>query len=165
MTRKVFYSFHYELDSWRVSQVKKMGAVEGQSVLHSNEWESVAAGGDPAIQKWIDAQMAGKSCNVVLIGAETAGRKWVKYELRKAWGDGKGLLGIHVHNLLDSNSKYSAMGGNPFSGFTINDGKVALDSVVPVKNPGGNTSTAVYANIRDNIEEWVEEAIAIRQKW
>jgi hypothetical protein len=165
MARKVFYSFHYELDSWRVSQVKKMGQVEGQPILQSNQWEDVEAGGDAAIQKWIDAQMIGKSCNVVLIGHKTAGRKWVNYELKKAWGDGKGLLGIHIHNLLDSNGQFSVMGSNPFSGFTINDGKVALDSVVPVKNPAGKTSTEVYATIRDNIEAWVEDAIAVRKQW
>ena len=82
MARRVFYSFHYDLDNWRVQQVKNMGAVEGQPLLSANEWEDVEAGGAKAIQKWIDEQMAGKSCNVVLIGSETAGRRWVEYEIK-----------------------------------------------------------------------------------
>lgn len=75
MARRVFYSFHYQNDAWRVQQVKNMGAVEGQPLLSSQKWEDVAKGGDAAIRKWIDDQMKGKSCNVVLIGSKTAGRR------------------------------------------------------------------------------------------
>jgi len=32
--------------------------------------------------EWIDEQMAGKSCVVVLIGSKTAGRDWVEYEFK-----------------------------------------------------------------------------------
>lgn len=165
MARRVFFSFHYKLDSWRVSQVKNMGALEGQPLLSANAWEDVAAAGDAAIQKWIDEQMAGKSCNVVLIGAQTAGRRWVEYEFKKAWTDRKGVLGVHIHRLLDQDGRSSALGRNPFAGFTINDGKTAFDSVVPVYNPAGRDSTDVYSTIKNNLEAWVEDAIAIRQRW
>ena len=165
MARRVFYSFHYQLDSWRVGQVKNMGVVEGQPVLTSNQWEDVAKGGDAAIKKWIDENMARKSCNIVLIGSKTAGRKWVEYEFKKAWGDEKGVLGIYIHNLLDENKKTTTKGNNPFAGFTINNGKTAFDSVVPAHNPTGATSTAVYNAIKNSIESWVEEAIAIRKRW
>lgn len=165
MARKVFYSFHYQLDSWRVAKIKEMGTVEGQPVLSSNEWEDVAKGGDDAIKKWIDENMKGKSCNVVLIGSQTAGREWVEYEFTKAWADGKGVLGIYIHNLTDHNQNTTTKGKNPFSRFTINDGKTAFDSVVPVHNPAGRTSSDVYETIKNNIESWVEEAIAIRKQW
>ena len=52
MARKVFFSFHYQLDAWRVSQIRNMGLLEGQPLLSSNHWEDVAAGGEAAIQKW-----------------------------------------------------------------------------------------------------------------
>src|SRR3712207_8916772 len=48
-------------------------------------WETVRRGGTAAIQKWIDGEMAYKRAVVVLIGRETAGRPWVKYEIEKAW--------------------------------------------------------------------------------
>jgi hypothetical protein len=35
MTRKVFYSFHYDGDADRVAQVRGMGVVEGVSSLNS----------------------------------------------------------------------------------------------------------------------------------
>lgn len=165
MPRKVFLSFHYDNDNWRVQTIKNIGAIEGQQLLTSNQWEDVKAGGESAIEKWIDDNMSGKSCNIVLIGSQTAGRKWVKYEFKKAWADRKGVLGIHIHQLLDSNQKSSTKGRNPFSGFTINDGKTQFDSVVPVYDPAGSTSTAVYNSIVNNIETWVENAIAVRKNW
>jgi hypothetical protein len=165
MARKVFFSFHYQLDAWRVQTVKNMGRVEGQPLLTSNGWEDVAKQGDAAIRRWIDEQMAGKSCNVVLIGSQTAGRKWVEYEFKKAWGDGRGVLGIHIHKLLDQDRKPTVKGRNPFAGFTIDSGRANLDQVVPTYDPAGADSAAAYATISNNIEAWVENAIAIRKKW
>lgn len=99
MPRKVFYSFHYDLDSSRVQQVKQMGRVEGQLILSSNQWQDVKRGGDAAIRNWIDNQMTSKSCLVVLIGSKTAGRKWVDYEIAKVWNEGLGVVGVYIHRL------------------------------------------------------------------
>jgi len=85
MPRKVFYSFHYIPDCARAAQIRNMGIVEGNPPASDNDWESVKKGGDAAIQRWIDGQLDGKSCAVVLIGAATAGRKWINYEITSAW--------------------------------------------------------------------------------
>ena len=77
MKRKVFYSFHYKPDNWRASQVRNIGKVEGNSPASDNDWEEVTKDGDDAIQKWIDDQLKGRGCTVVLIGNKTAGRKWI----------------------------------------------------------------------------------------
>jgi hypothetical protein len=45
-----------------------MGAIEGQKILDSQDWESVKRRGRAAIEKWIDEQMRGKSAVVVLVG-------------------------------------------------------------------------------------------------
>ena len=82
----VFYSFHYSRDAWRVQQVVNMGALEGQPILNSQEWESIKRQGDRAIEKWIADKMKHKEA-VVLVGSETASRRWVKYEITKAWND------------------------------------------------------------------------------
>ncbi|MYV06425.1 TIR domain-containing protein [Furfurilactobacillus milii] len=81
MTRRVFYSFHYQLDASRVQQIKNIGAIEGQKIVNSNEWEAVKRQGDLAIQNWIDDAMMYTSCTIVLVGEETADRKWVQYEI------------------------------------------------------------------------------------
>ena len=54
-----------------------------------------------AVQKWIDDQLTGRSCTIVAIGESTARRKWIDYEITKSWHDKKGVLGIHIHNLLN----------------------------------------------------------------
>ena len=46
MTRRVFYSFHYEPDNWRAAQVRKIGSIEGNSPALDNDWETVKKGGD-----------------------------------------------------------------------------------------------------------------------
>ncbi|MGU3375089.1 TIR domain-containing protein [Chryseobacterium sp. M5A1_1a] len=163
MTRKVFTSFHYVPDNWRASQVRSIGKIEGNPAVTANKWEEVTNGGDKAIEKWINDNMYGKSCVVLLVGANTANRKWIDYEIKKAWSDGKGIVGIHVHNLLDSNSNQSSKGKNPFAGFNL-DG-VPLSEIVKCYDPPYSISTKVYNHIRENIEDWIEEAITIRNRY
>ena len=96
MARRCFFSFHYKPDSWRASQVRNMGAIEGNVPVSDNDWEAVTRGGDSAIQKWIDGQLGGKSCTVVLVGQGTAGRKWINYEIEKSWNSSLGLVGVCI---------------------------------------------------------------------
>lgn len=168
MARKVFYSFHYKPDNWRVSQVRKIGALEGNEPAKDNDWETITKGGDAKIKEWIDNQTKGRSCAIVLIGANTAGRKWIDYEITKVWKDGKALLGIHIHNLKDSDGNTSTKGTNPFAGFTVTKAdktKIPLSDIVKTYNPSGSDSKAVYQNIADNIEDWIEDAIKIRNNY
>jgi tRNA-dihydrouridine synthase len=97
--RKIFYSFHYGNDVFRVQQIRNIGALEDNKPVSVNDWETVKKGGVKAIEKWIDDNMKYRSCVVVLIGEETYKRPWVKYEIKKAWQDGKGLLGIKNGNV------------------------------------------------------------------
>lgn len=147
--RQVFLSFHYEEDNWRVNQIKNMGVIEGQKILSSNEWESIKRENDNAIKQWIDKNMKHRSCVIVLIGKKTANRKWVKYEIKKAWDDGKALLGIYIHNLKDENGNTTEKGKNPFD--------IILDSKnILVKDPDPNDA---YNDIKNNLKEWVEKSI------
>lgn len=158
MAKKCFLSFHYKPDCWRVSQVRQIGAIEEQPLLDSNKWEEIKKRGDDAIEKWIADNMKGKDCLVVLVGEKTAGRRWVNYEIKKAWKDGLGVLAIHVHNLKDSGGNQAKKGSNPFTGLTV-DGKAVTGSVY---DPPYTTSTYVYDHIASNIEAWVSDAIKAR---
>jgi hypothetical protein len=165
MTRRVFFSFHYIPDSARASQVRNMGALEGNSPVTDNDWETVKRGGDSAIQKWIDDQLNGRACTVVLIGENTAGRKWIKYEIEKSWNDGKGVLGIYIHNLKDLSGNKSKKGRNPFDDFTMKRDNAKLSSIVRTYDPPSTISTDVYAYIKQNLASWVEQAISIRENY
>lgn len=164
MARRVFYSFHYQPDNARASQVRNIGALEGNRPASDNDWESIASSGDAAIKRWIGQQMSGKSCVVVLIGRQTAGRKWINYEIEKGWSDGKGLLGIYIHRLKNLQGLQSAQGRNPFDEFTIGTSKKPLSSIVKAYNPPFTDSKLAYGHIRDNIAAWFDEAVAIRQQ-
>jgi MTH538 TIR-like domain (DUF1863) len=165
MARKVFFSFHYKPDNWRASQVRNAGVVEGNRPVSDNDWETITRGGDSAIQRWIDEQLSGTSCAVVLIGNATAGRKWIKYEIEKAWNDGKGVVGIYVHNLKDVSGDQSAKGRNPFVDFTMKRDNKKLSDIVKAYDPPFVTSTSVYDHIKTNLDRWAEEAISIRDTY
>ena len=165
MARRVFYSFHYKPDCTRAANVRNMGVVEGNRSASDNEWEAIKKGGDAAIERWIDGQLSGKSCCVVLIGQNTAGRKWIKYEIKSAWNSGKGLVGIHVHRLKDLDGNQSSRGRNPFEDFTVGENKEKLSSVVKVYNPPYTDSKQAYKYINDNLADWIEEAVEIRDEY
>lgn len=163
MARRAFYSFHYEQDNWRAAKVRNMGVIEGNKPATDNDWEDVKKGGDKAIQKWIDDQLNGKSVAIVLIGSKTAGRKWINYEIKKAWEDGKGLLGVYVHNIKDKDNNQSSKGKNPFDVYKI--GEKLMSDIVKTYDPPFSTSIYVYDHIKENLSDWIEKAIEIRNKY
>ena len=155
--RQVFYSFHYDNDVMRVQQIRNIGALEGNTPVSANDWETVKKGGDTSIEKWINENMSYRSCVVVLVVESTADRKWVKYEIKKAWEDGKGIVGIYIHNIKCPRNGTSNKGANPFDLFPI--GSEKLSTKVKCYNPDPANA---YTSIKDNIENWIEEAIKIR---
>ena len=162
MAKRAFYSFHYIPDNWRASQVRNMGVIDGNRPASDNDWEKIKKGGDTSIQNWIDGQLSGKSVVIVLIGAKTAGRKWIKYEIKKGWADNKGVLGIYVHHLKDKDGNQSSKGANPFADFTL-DGK-NMSTIVKTYDPP-STSTAAYNHIKANLADWIDKAIEIRTQY
>jgi MTH538 TIR-like domain (DUF1863) len=165
MGRRVFYSFHYKPDCTRAAKVRNMGVVEGNKPATDNDWEEITSGGDAAIQEWIDGQLDGKSCNVVLIGENTAGRKWINYEIKSAWNGKKGLVGVYIHRIKDLDGNQALKGRNPFEDFTIGEKKTPMSSVVKTYNPPYTDSKDVYNYFSEHIADWIQEAIDIRDNY
>lgn len=159
MARRVYFSFHYERDIWRVNQVRNSQVVTSQyeqpKFVDKAEWEAIQRRTDRAIKSWIDDQMYGTSVIVVLIGAETYSREYVMYEIAQAYINGKGLLGIYIHNIKNSKGEVDERGENPFDYMYLYDGysKCKMSEEIDIlcydwsKNNG-----------RDNIGAWIEEA-------
>ncbi len=162
MTRNVFYSFHYKLDVHRVARVRNIGALEANKPASDNDWETIKSRKDTAIKNWISDQLNWRTCTVVLVGAETAQRKWIQYEIRESWKRRKGVVGIHIHGLKDLDGYTSEKGDNPFDNINL-AGDIKLSSVVPCHNPPGNNSKERYEWIANHLETAVEEAIETRQ--
>lgn len=156
--RQVFFSFEYNKDVWRASQVRNMGMVSNDSTFSDNDWEEVKLKTDSEIKKWIDDQMAMRSCIVVLIGKTTSTRKWVKYEIEKAYELNKGIVGIYVHGLENARGEQTDKGANPFYNVYTNDGE-RLSKYVTCFDSGYSSSKYIYNDIKNNIEDLIEDAI------
>ncbi|MCI0144160.1 TIR domain-containing protein [Arthrobacter bambusae] len=160
MARSSFVSFHYQRDHWRVQQILNMGALDQQPELPAQNWEEVKRRGDAAVEAWIDEQMNYKKAVIVLIGNETASRKFVKYEISRAWSIKKPLLGIRIHGLKDSQQSTDQPGANPFASFGFSDSTRTYADYVPVYDPSDYTgkyapnSSDIYAAIQTNIATW-----------
>lgn len=163
--RRAFYSFYYREDSWRASQVRNIGVIEGNRPATDNDWEVVKRRGDAAIAYWIKSQMIGRSCTIVLAGTNTANRKWINFEIIESWNRRMGVVGIYVHGLKDVFGSISTMGPNPFFHIQIPGTCVPLSRVVTCYNPEGWNSTARYSWISRNLSEMVEDAITTRRRY
>lgn len=121
MARRVFFSFHFDKDIWRANQVSNSWITkpdrETAGFWNATGWEKVKKHGDKAIKRWINTHLRGTSVTVVLIGTETYGRKWVRYEIAKSLQIGNGLLGIYIHKIKDSNKNIEKKGENSFEYF------------------------------------------------
>lgn len=164
MARKCFYSFHYISDCHRAAQVRQIGSIEGNKPATDNDWETVKGRGDAAIENWISSQMSGKTCTVVLIGSNTANRKWINYEIVKSWNAGMGVVGIYIDGIKNLSGETSTRGKNPLDYITYGSTKKPLSSIVKCYSPSGSTSKEKYAWISQYLAAAVEEAIKIRKE-
>ena len=156
--RQVFFSFEFNKDVWRAAQVRNMGKVSNNSTFSDNDWEEVKSKSDADIRKWIDEQMSYRSCLVVLIGKTTSNRKWVKYEIEKAYELDKGIVGIYIDKLKDKDGNQTNKGNNPFYDIYTNGGN-SLSEYVTCFDSKYSSSQYVYEDIFDNIEELIENAL------
>jgi hypothetical protein len=116
MTRKVFFSFHYQRDVWRVAKVRNSNVVQNYDknpFYDKAEWETLKRTGPTAVKSWINRQLQGTSVTVVLIGAETASRPWVKYEIQRSIEMGKAIIGIDISKIKDRHGQTDPTGKNP----------------------------------------------------
>jgi hypothetical protein len=114
MARRVFFSFHYDVDIWRANQVRNCNVVAGTDVagfFDHSEYEEAKKSKEVGIQRMILKHLKDTTVTVVLIGKETANRPWVKYEIEQSIARKNGLLGIRIHHLKDQNGQSSFWSG------------------------------------------------------
>lgn len=147
MSRKTFFSFHYSRDLWRVNQIRNSHVVEGVAAAGFSDaslWEEAKKKGDAEIKKMIDAGLVGTSVTVVLIGAETANRKYVAYEIEKSISRGNGIIGVRIHGIKDQNGRTDYPGNIP---------QALIDAKAPIY-------TYEYGKLGD----WIEAAYNTAKK-
>jgi hypothetical protein len=155
MARRVYFAFHYQRDIWRVNLVRSWvtHSVEQAGFYDNSLWEEAKKKDDAAIKRMIDKGIKRSSVTVVLIGTETAGRAYVKYEISQSHDLGKGLLGIHIHSIMDTRGHTDIKGPNPFDQFFFEqDGRTVCFSQVY------KTYNWVLNDGWNNFGSWVKQA-------
>lgn len=119
MARKVFFSFHYQNDIFRVNTIRNhklmKGGYQEAGYFDHSLWETVKKDSDLAIKRMINRGLQDTTVTVVLIGSQTANRTWVNYEIAKSYERGNGLLGIYIHQIRCAQSQRTDFrGANPF---------------------------------------------------
>ncbi len=148
MARRVFFSFHYQRDIWRVNQIRSIPNVIGCAAAGFQDaslWEEAKKKGDPAIKKMIDNGLENTSVTVVCIGAKTAGRKYINYEIEQSIARGNGIIGVKIHHLKDK------------------DGNSDLEGDTPYKLTSNGYKVRKYTNV-DDLANWIEEAAKLAGK-
>lgn len=118
MARRVFFSFHYQRDIWRVNQIRNIGEIVGASAagfVDASLWEEAKRKGDAVIKALIDDGLRNTSVTVVCIGSQTAGRKYVEYEISQSVARGNAILGLQIHHLKDRFGQSDPVGATPAS--------------------------------------------------
>jgi len=168
MARSVFFSFHWA-DVWRANRIRNSWVThEGRanSFYDRSIWEEARTKGDAAIKRLIDSGMVGCSVTAVLIGKQTASRKYVRYEIEQSIKRGMGLLGVFMHEMKDQNKRTDWLrGNNPFDYFN-EDGSPRQPSLTVIelfldKEPlseAVDTYDWVSDNGYEDFPEWVEDA-------
>lgn len=159
MARKTFFSFHYERDAWRAANVRNSGALstdDEAGFIDAADWEELEREGDAAIKKWIEEQLNNTSVTAVLIGAETADRKWVLYEIRESWKRGNAIIGIRIHGIKNQDGEADTYGPNPLDVILFDD-DTQMSSVC-------KTYDWIADKGREHLGEWLEDAVAARKE-
>ena len=165
MARCVFFSFHYQHDIFRVNTVRNHFVTKGgynvSGYRDRSLWEKAKTTNPPALKRMINGALDGTTVTVVLIGAKTADRPWVQYEIEKSYDRGNGLLGIYIHNIRCAVARRTGFKGrNPFDNYTIE--KPSRFSYMASIKASMSTLYPTYDWVLDsgynNFSTWVENA-------
>jgi len=118
ITRRVFFSFHYAQDIWRVQQVRQHWITKPNrqvaGYFDGSLFEKAKTEGDNAVRRLIDANLTGCSVTCVLVGAYTYSRKWVHYEIFRSIERGMGVFAVRINSLKNMQGHVDHPGHNPF---------------------------------------------------
>jgi hypothetical protein len=158
MAKRVFFSFHYDTDIMRAQVVRNSWVTQpdrtSAGFFDASVREEAKKKDGSALRAFIRRGLQSTSVTAVLIGAKTAEREWVLFEIAESVDRGSGLVGIYVDGMKDFQGRASVRGRNPFTlGWTKDEKDLDL-SDVPMydwvagdgyKNLGGWVANAYVA--------------------
>lgn len=119
MSRKTFFSFHYQEDVWRAWNVRNSWVVakdkESEGFYDASVFEASQKEGDNALKNFLRDGLKNTSVTCVLAGQYTASRRWVRYEIVRSVLKGNGLLTVDIHGLKNNAQVLGVKGIDPLS--------------------------------------------------
>ena len=149
MARRVFFSFHYQLDVWRVNQIRNLPNIVGCAAAGFQDaslWEEAKRKGDASVKRMIDDGLNNTSVTVVCIGHATASRKYIYYEIDRSIQRGNAIIGLRIHHLKD------------------HLGHTAHAGMIPPQLSAHSCPIYAYDNHPD-LALWIESAAQARRFW
>lgn len=124
MTRRTFFSFHYEPDCRRAWNVRNSWVVrpadeEIRGFFDASVFEKSKREGEQALKTFLRKGLENTSVTCLLAGTETWKRRWVRYEIARSVLKGNGLLTVHIHGVGDMNNGTCAKGPDPLTGMGL----------------------------------------------
>lgn len=142
MARRAFFSFHYQRDIWRVNQIRNIPNVTGCAAAGFQDaslWEETKKKGDAAIKALINKALENTTVTVVFVGAQTANRTFINYEIDQSIARGNGLVAVQIHQLKDQ------------------FGQADVPGAIPSKITGAGYKAYKYVD-HSTLGRWIEEA-------
>src|SRR5437867_11430175 len=104
MARRVFFSFHYQRDIWRVNQIRSIPNVTGCAAAgfqDASNWDEAKRKGDAAIKALINKGLENTSVTVVCVGYKSAGRTYINYEIDQSTARWNDVVDVQIQDLQD----------------------------------------------------------------
>jgi len=156
--RKVFFSFHYQRDIWRVNQIRHSGAfrgVEECGFIDFSLWEDKGDAANATLRRLIAEGLHGTSVTAILVGTETSQRPWVHYEIAESRRRGNGLIVVRIHNVKDIKERTDSWGSNPLDYHTFGGTGPLAQTKVSLLVPEYDW---VFNNGYANFGSWIDTA-------
>ena len=120
MSRRTFFSFHYEPDVWRAWNVRNSWVVteadkESRGFFDSSVFEASKKQSDDALKTFLRKGLENTSVTCVLAGTHTWSRRWVRFEIARSVIKGNGLLTVHIDGVQNKEKEISTKGADPLA--------------------------------------------------
>ena len=114
--RKVFFSFQYSHDIWRVNQIRNIPNILKRQRAHFEDaslWEKLKIKNPTRIKRTIDKALERTTVTVVCIGQQTYKSYYVNYEIEQSIKRGNGIIGLHIEHLKNQHEEHSPFNDSP----------------------------------------------------
>ena len=146
---------HHGKDDEHVQRLKQRLRDQGYNIrngsIDSTKHRPVRPS-DPVIARLLRKGISWAGTFICLIGEETHTRKWVNYEIRQAYVQGKNIVGLYLHgckNSVELPEAFKRYGGTPLGWNSLDKlGAAMAGKNLSAENPDGSSRAPIYKIVR-----------------